>query len=208
MTQTQQKQPDHKSAAKKPLTALGWFRWGLRWFSVIVFALLFCIGLLLSVSWKILLCLAVIPVTAFFLPKKVQSWVWLCLTGVLLGLFIWVLLPELNKENWTPYQFNDELEALQNDYLPAGIANAADSYQIFLDEYGETIFHYSFSMEDENTAFTAPWNPQDYPELDNWATGFEPALQRLIEITQMEYCRFAIPHDLPSLGPQMERINR
>lgn len=182
--------------------------WGLRWFSVGVFVLLFLMGLLLSVSWKILVCLAIIPVTAICFPKKVQSWVWVCLTGVLLGLFIWVLLPELNKENWKPYQFDTELQTLNNDHLPAGIDNAADRYSAIFDKHGETIFHYSFPLEDERMVFATVWDPQKYPELDAWMTGFEPALEQLIEIARMEHCRFAIPHDLPSLDPQLQRVNQ
>jgi len=201
-------QQNMEKADKGKRSMLRWFLQGLRWFCVGVFILLFIIGLLLSVSWKILFCLAIIPVTHIFLPKKAQSWVWVCLTGIILGLFIWVLLPELNKENWTPFQFDDELTTLQNDYLPAGIDNAADRYNVLFDEFGESIFDYSFSLADERMALKTIWSPQEYPNIDAWMNRFEPALKRLIEISQMENCRFTIPYDLPSMGPQLERINR
>jgi len=202
------KRSNARPLTTRPHTKRGWCLWGLRWFIVILFSLAFCVGLLLSVSWKILLCLAVIPVTYIFLPKKVQSWIWVCLTGLILGLFIWVLLPELNKENWKPYQFEHDLQALNNVHLPAGIDNAADRYEAVFAKHGETIFDHSLSFADGHKAFLAPWNPQDYPELDMWLNGFEPALRQLVEISYMEQCRFAIPHDLPSINPQLRRDNQ
>ena len=207
MTQDQQKKPNIWPLTTRPHTKRGWLLWGLRWFAVIIFTLAFCVGLLLSVSWKILLCLAVIPVTYLCLPKKIQSWVWVCLTGVVLGLFIWVLLPELNKKNWKPYQFDHDLQALNNVHLSAGIDNAADRYLAILEEHDENIFLHELFVHEMHNTFAAPWNPEEYPELDTWLTGFEPAMEQLVEISKMEHCRFPIPHDMLSNDLQLKRLH-
>lgn len=185
-----------------------WFLWGLRWFSVLVFSILFCVGLVLSLPWKMLVCFTIIPVTVVFLPKKAESWVWVCLTGIVLGLYIWVMLPELNKEAWKPYQFEQDLETIRNHHWIPGVPNAADLYQPLFEQYGETIFGYPFSVDIEKYAFRNIWNPAEYPDLNEWTDVFEPAAERFIAASQTEQCQFDIPHDLPSLGPHMQRVNQ
>jgi hypothetical protein len=189
-------------------TAWKWFLCGLRWLSIILFGVLFFVGIYFKLPVKALVGLAVIPVVGLFVPKKIQPWVWLSLTVLLISLFGWLHLPEHNSRQWQPYQFDGELDALENGSPITG-QNAAELYQQVLQEYGETIFYFRFADDtQEQQTLTHPWDPAQYPKLDFWITALEPALQKLTEAARLDQCRFDIPHNIPSMNPQLGRLNQ
>lgn len=185
-----------------------WFRAVVRWLSIVIFGVLFFIALYFKMPWKVLVCLAVIPVVGMFVPRKIQSWIWLTLSVFLISLYGWLHLPEKNSSLWKPYQFGQDLSALENQSPLTG-PNAADLYKQVLDEYGETIFYFSFRDElEEQQTLTQPWNPDEHPRLDFWISIVGPATDKLVRASAIDQCRFDIPHTIPSLDPQMARLNQ
>jgi len=198
-----------KQFGKKIYTAWRVFVWILRWLSIVLFGVLFFVGVYFRLPWKVLACIAVIPVVGIFVPKKIQPWVWGFLTVLLLSVWGWVHLPEQGSSRWRPYQYDAELAEIERVYLPDGIENAADRYEQVLGTYGEAIFFFDFTDEDmRQSTLAAPWTPQAYPALNGWISGFDSAVEQIIDASQMDLCRFAIPSDLASMKPQLERINR
>lgn len=198
-----------KHFAKCIYTAWKGFVWFLRWLSIVVFGVLFFAGLYFKLPWKMLVCLAMIPVVGIFVPRKIQPWVWMSLTVLLLSVWGWIHLPEHNSDQWHIYQYEQELAEIERDYLGVGMENAADLYQPILDQYGETIFYFNFAdSRADLLTLTAAWDPKANPELDSWISGFQPAIETLIAASRMEQCRFEIPYNLAAMKPQMERINR
>jgi hypothetical protein len=197
-----------KQVGKNIYTAWKVFVWVLRWLSIVLFGVLFFVGVYFRLPWKVLACIAVIPVVGIFVPRKIQPWVWGGLTVMILSLWGWVHLPERDSDKWKPYEYYQELLEIKRDHLQRDIENAAEQYEAIFSEHGETIFDFIFrSTEAEVETRTAPWDPQVYPFLDFWISEFDPALQQLIKASQIEQCRFDIPYNLASMEPQMRRIH-
>ena len=198
-----------KQTGKKIFVAWKVFLWCLRWLSIVLFGVLFFVGLYFKLPWKVLACISIIPLVGVFVPKKIQPWVWGGLTVFIVALWGWAHLPEHNSKDWEPYQYTDALHSIQEEYLLSDAENAADEYLTVFEEHGETIFTFNFHppTEDKRT-LSAPWDPQEYSFLDFWLSEFEPAVQQIIEASRIEQCRFEIPHNLASMKPQLERINR
>lgn len=185
------------------------FVWFLRWLSIVLFGVLFFVGIYFRLPWKVLACIAVIPLVGIFVPKKIQPWVWGGLTVLLLSVWGWVHLPEQGSSQWQPYQYDGELAKIERVYLPDGIENAADRYEQVFDTYGETIFFFDFNDEHmRQSTLAGPWSPETYPALNTWISEFDSAIDQLVDASKMDLCRFAIPVDLASMKPQLQRINQ
>ena len=186
-----------------------WFLIVLRWCSIVLFGVLFFVGLYFKLPWKMLACLAVIPIVGICVPKKIQPWVWGSLTVLILSVWGWVHLPEQSSDKWKPYQYRQELLEIKREHLSRGVENAADQYEIIFDEYGETVFFFNFHDKYiEELTLSGPWNPDIYPSLNSWISGFEPTIQKIVDASKIEQCRFDIPYDLASMEPQLKRINQ
>lgn len=198
-----------KQFGKKIYTAWKVFVWILRWLSIVLFGVLFFVGVYFKLPWKVLACLAVIPVVGIFVPKKIQPWVWGTLTVLLLSVWGWVHLPEQNSREWRPYQYDGELAKIEQIGMPNGFVNAAARYELVFDTYGEAIFFSDLNDEKMRDAvLSGPWNPEIYPSLDVSISGFNSGIEQLVAASKMDQCRFAIPSDLASMKPQLERINQ
>ena len=198
-----------KQFGKNVYTVWKWFIWGLRWLSIILFGMLFFIGIYFKLPWKVLACIALIPVVGIFVPRKIQPWIWGGMTLFIAALWGWVKLPEHSSKSWKPYEYTEELAAIENGSMPADVNNAADLYSAVFDQYGEDIFYFrSRSTQAEEITFSSPWDPNEYPVLNFWISKFDPAIEQLIEASRIEQCRFDIPHNLASLTPQMQRVNQ
>ena len=194
---------------KNIYTAWKVFIWVLRWVSIVLFGVLFFIGIYFRLPWKILACIAIIPVVGIFVPKKIQPWVWASLTVLIAALWGWVKLPEQGSSNWKPYEYAEELSLIERNYFPPGLENAAEIYSKVLDKYGETIFTFRYpSATAKEETLAGPWDPNTYPFLDFWISEFDEALDQLVTAAGLEECRFEIPHTLEAMNPQMQRINQ
>lgn len=198
-----------KQFAKHTSTVWRWGLWGLRWLAVVVFTALLVAGIAVKLPWKVLVCLAVIPVVGIFVPKRFQSAAWLTLTVLLLAAWVWVKLPGGSSGQWQVYQFDAELAQLQAARQLAPADNAATGYQTLFETYDESIFNYPFHSETVDlAAFDDPWTPQQYPLMAEWLARYHPGIETLLAVTRMADCRFPIPKDLPALEMQMKRINQ
>lgn len=185
------------------------FLWVLRWVSILVFGVLFFVGIYFKLPWKMLACLAIIPVVGIFVPRKIQPWVWWSLTLMIAALWGWVKLPEQSSSNWRPYEYSDELALIERNHFPADANNAADLYSHVLDEHGETIFYFRFrDAQAKQLTMSEPWDPNAYPFLNFWISEFDDAIEQFIEAGQIEQCRFEIPYTEASIKPQLMRLNQ
>lgn len=183
--------------------------WFLRWLSIVLFGVLFFVGIYFKLPWKVLACIAIIPVVGIFVPKKIQPWIWGSLTLLIVSLWGWVYLPERNSDPWRPYEYTDALETIATGYFGAGANNAADLYTDVLEEYGETVFSFQFSDDQAaRRTLSDAWDPADYPFLDFWITEMTDGINRLIEAGSFPECRFEIPYNLAATKPQLQRINQ
>jgi hypothetical protein len=170
---------------------------------------LFFLGIYLEIPVKVLVCLAIVPIVVIFLPRKVQSWVWVCLTGVILGVSIWVMLPEMNSQNWSAYQYDNELDEILVTHSVPDANNAALIYYEVLAEYDETIFYFNYPDKAiQRQTLELPWDPNEYPQLAMRISIFDSGLERLITATQMAECRFEVPATLAGMKPQLKRLNQ
>ena len=186
-----------------------WAMWGLRWVSVFVFCVLFFVGVYLQLPWKMLVCLAVIPIVGIFVPKKIQPWVWGALTIILLVVWIWVRLPESNDQRWRPFRFDSEIVEIRSNWLTEIRVNASSEYSKLFTEYDESIFYFNYPTEQaEVETFSAVWNPQDFPQVAERLDDFKPGIEIFLKATAMEGCRFAIPYDLEHLQQQQRQVNQ
>lgn len=198
-----------KQFAAGAATAWKWLLWGLRWLAVIVFTVLLAAGITVKLPWKVLVCLAVIPIVGIFVPKRFQPAAWMGLTIILLAAWVWVKLPGGSSGQWQVYQFDAELAQLQADRRIAPDDNAATGYQTLFETYDESIFNYPFHSEAVDlAAFDEPWTPAQYPLMAEWLARYHPGIDSLLAITRTAQCRFPIPKDLPALEVQMKRINQ
>lgn len=185
------------------------FIWFLRWLTIVLFGVLFFVGIYFKLPWKVMACIAVIPLVGIFVPKKIQPWVWGSLTLLIVSLWGWVHLPERNSDQWRPYEYTDEFETIATDYFGADANNAADLYADVLDAYGETIFNFPFrDNQAEQLVMSGAWDPNIYLFLDSWLSELDGGIERLIEAGGIPECRFEIPYNLASMGPQLQRINQ
>ena len=102
-----------------------WLLWGLRWLTIGIFGLLFLAGVFLSLPWKVLACLAVIPCIGIFAPKRIQPWCWAALTAMVIGLAVWVHLPQQDSGRWRTYRFDAALAHLLQQRRIDDAPNAA-----------------------------------------------------------------------------------
>ena len=186
-----------------------WLLWGLRWLAVVVFGLLFCIGVYFALPWKILACLAIIPLVGIFVPLRVQPWCWWALTAALIGVTVWLYAPRQDSGRWRTYRFDNDLAGVLQHRRIDGQPNAASLYSRVLTRYDESIFDLGDQNRDlEWQTFTNPWSPTDFPELKVFLEPFELAIPILVEAAATDQCRFPIADDLMALRTQQRRINQ
>ena len=89
-----------KRFGTKAYASWRWLVWGVRWLAIVVFSVLTAAGILVKLPWKILVCLAIVPVVGILVPKRIQPWVWVSLTLVIAGLWLWVRLPGSDSSEW------------------------------------------------------------------------------------------------------------
>lgn len=183
--------------------------WGLRWLAVIVFVILFIVGILVELPWKIMVCLAIIPIVGIFFPKRIQPLAWLVIALMTVGAFVWVVLPGSDSSDWSVYQYDYEFEKLLTVRQIDGGVNAAIQYQALFDTYDESIFSHPFLSEEvEDALYNRPWDEEEFPLMAEWISDYQSAIDTLLDITQLPECCFAIPKTLSETNVQMKRLNQ
>lgn len=178
--------------AKKP----GKFRRVGRWVFVVAAALLLAGALWFRMPWKIPAVLATFVVACGFLPLSGRRWFWRGVLVVAVVPAVWVFLP-VQTQGWQVYQFDEELAQLQERRAVGDEQNAAIIYKELIARYEPNGLAPDFlDDEAEDRTRRREWKSEDYPELSEWLDERGELIEKLVETTRMEKCRFQIPADL------------
>jgi hypothetical protein len=176
-----------------------------KWIGLGLLAVLLIAAIIFQASWKVITLLVIILAGCTVLPKPARKWFWLSAGVVLIALIIWVFLPE-DDEGWRPYTFDKELAALEAKYVIPDEENAAFAY----DEIFETLDIDSnqpeFFIKLKPSSKDEPWLTKDHPETAEWLKDKQKIIDRLIEISRIEKCKFSIPVGPASLDLSMKRL--
>ncbi len=189
--------------------ALKWLLWGLRWLAVGVFAVMFAAGVVVSLPWKVLVCLAVVPLVGTFAPKRAQPWCWAAMIAIPIWAAVWVHLPQQDSGHWRTYRFDRTFARLLQDRRIDGAPNAATVYRQVLDAYDEDIFLPSrFGDEAIWQTLADPWGTDDFPVLAEWLSRFHEGFLLLQKAAAIDQCRFPVASDMHSVRSQLRRLNQ
>jgi len=188
-------------------TFLKWFFFLFRCFFACLFTALLIAGLLYAMPGKILFIIAFTLITLTLFPKRIRKLVWLSYSVILLTALLWVFLPE-DDTGFVPYTFDDELTALESKRTIVDAPNAADTYNEVFDSRDKDTFDFIFLRHDKDfQTLSAPWLSAEYPRLDRWFQDNNMAIDKLIEASTIQYCRFPLPATPSQVDIQLERIS-
>jgi hypothetical protein len=201
--------PEEKATTKhaRLKTFLKWFFFIFRCFFACLFAALLIAGLLYVMPGKILLIFTFTLITLTLFPKRIRKLVWLGYSVILLAALIWVLLPE-DDTGFVPYTFDDELAALEAERTIGNAPNAAEAYNEVFDSRDKDTFDFIFPYHDKDSkTLSAPWLSADYPRLDRWFNQNRTRLDKLIDASAIQYCRFPLSATPSQVDDQLERLS-
>lgn len=191
---------------KSPFRALRLFYSIVRWSAIVVSLVFLIVGLLAGLPWRMTLIFMVIPATGIFMPRDLQKWVWILLSLVIIGIYVWIRSPEVNSSQWTPYVYSAEsLEIERSAHLDPN--NAAADYNALFDRHHEDLFAYPVSADIEDWTQRLPWNKADQPKLAEWMKHLEPEINKLMRISAKQVCIFDPPLNIRELDHQYRRLN-
>ncbi|MHC4464048.1 MAG: hypothetical protein ACYS30_21850 [Planctomycetota bacterium] len=101
-------------------------------------------------------------------------------------------------DTWRPYQFEDELAAMEAKRAVPDENNAAIYYESVFAEKDVNDWPNSFLRKDGNarSEFTNyPWKSTDYPKVSQWLDSHSDTIDELLRIGRMEKCRWPIQAD-------------
>jgi len=183
----------------------GLFRRIFKWIGLGLLVLLLIAGLIFQAPWKVITLLAIILVACTILPKPARKWFWLSAGVVLIALIIWVFLSE-DDEGWRPYTFDKELAALEAKYAIPDEENAAMIYNKLFETLDIDSNQPEFFIKLKPSSKDEPWLTKDHPETADWLKDKQKIIDRLIEISRIEKCKFSIPVGPASLDLSMKRL--
>jgi len=160
-----------------------------KWIGLGLLALLLIAGIIFQAPWKVITLLVVILAACTVLPKPVRKWFWLSAGVVVIALIIWVLLPEDN-EDWRPYTFDEELAAMKAEYAIPDEENAAVIYNELFETLDVDSNQPKFFWRTTPSSLHEPWLTKDHPETAEWLKGHQSTIDKLIQATKKEKCRF------------------
>ncbi|MBN2183440.1 MAG: hypothetical protein JW715_16130 [Sedimentisphaerales bacterium] len=173
----------------------------LKWFSLCILTILFLLALVVDAPPKIFILLLIFLAAFTALPKPARKWFWLGVGVAFVILIIWIFLPEDNT-GWRPYTFDEEIAAFRSKYAIPDEENAALAYYEIYDNYNPDANSPDFfkgSYLSSLTSLDKPWLAKDHPEMIVWLNGYQDLLQKLIQNSQRQKCRFLImPYDADS----------
>ncbi|MEN6309495.1 MAG: hypothetical protein ABFD91_17245 [Anaerohalosphaeraceae bacterium] len=177
-----------------------------KWYFIAINVVLLLIGLFAGLPWRVSLIFMIVPAAGFFMPRNLQKWVWILLSLVTIGLYIWIRSPEVNSSRLTPYTYSAESLGivLSADKDPN---NAAKDYLALFNRHHEDLFEYPVNMDVEYWTYVLPWNENDQPQLAAWMKPLEPELGELMRIAAKQVCHFDPPLNMKELDQQYKRLN-
>ena len=176
-----------------------------KWIGLGLLVLLLIAGLIFQAPWKVTTLLAIILAACTIMPKPARKWFWLSAGVVVIALIIWVFLPE-DDEGWRPYTFDKELAALEARYAIPDEENAALAYNEIFETMDIDANQPEFFLKSKPSSRNEPWLSKDHPETAEWLKDKQKIIDRLIEISRIEKCKFSIPVGPASLDLSMKRL--
>ncbi len=176
---------------------------------LILLALLILLMLIFQAPWKVTALLIIILLACTVLPKPYRKWFWLSVGAVVIALIIWVFLPE-DTEGWRPYKYNfdKEFAALEAKYAIPPEENAAIIYNQLLEDYNEAAFEPNFLDSDlEYLTRTEPWSSNDFPQVAGWLKEQKHIIDKLLEASKVEKCRFPVFADIVAYSEHIEILS-
>jgi hypothetical protein len=161
------------------------FRW--IWLGLLVSLIL--AALVYDAPWKVIALLLIILAAHTILPKGAGKWFWLSVAAVVVILIIWVFLPE-NNEGWRPFTFDEDLAALNAKYAVPDSENAALLYSKLFEHLDIDSNQPKFFAKSSPSSTSEPWLSKDHPETADWLKGQQKTIDTLLEISQIDKCRF------------------
>lgn len=162
-------------------------------------------GIILRMPLKIVLMFAIFLICSTLIPRRCQKYSHILLLLVLTSITVWTLSPD-NDTSWQVSRFDDNF-SLQNVQSITPGQNAADIYQLLLDEYDGLTYHPNISdFIDVGLGFTSIFSSYDYPELSAMIEAKKDVIERLLSASRFDRCAFATPVDMNDIKVQLRRI--
>ncbi len=79
----------------------------IRWIWLVILSLLFIAGVVFQAPLKVLALVAIFLLACTILPLRWRKWFWVTVGIIILGLVLWIFLPE-SDEGWKPFTFGEE----------------------------------------------------------------------------------------------------
>jgi hypothetical protein len=170
----------------------------LRWIWLAIQFLFLILFIILQAPLKVLAIIAILLLECTVLPRRYRKWFWAAVGIVILGLIVWIFLPE-SDEGWKLYTFDDELAALEAKNKIPYEENAAVVYDQLLADYNKSDLEPNFlnNKDIECELSKTCWHSRDYPEAAKWIKSNTQIINKLIEASKFEKCRFNITSKSP-----------
>ncbi len=173
------------------------------WITGTILVLFIIGGIVLRAPWKLIAVLIAALLISTIIPKPARKWIWLTVVIIVIGLVIWVFLPN-KTEGWKPYTFDAELAALEAQYAIPPQENAATIYNKLLEGCDPNTLDPDLESEVDNLTSLQPWSSADYPELAKWLQQHQHTIATLLHACQMEKCHFLTQIDI-DMTEQLDR---
>jgi len=195
---------NNKTKSARIRRFVGWTFNIFRLLFIVLLALFMIICIYGQAPPKVLALMAIILATLTIIPRRARKWIWLTFAIIVLGLIIWVFLPE-DDSDWRPYTFDEELATLEAKRAIPDDQNAATIYNQLIKIYDVNDFKPDF-MDDDLDYITrsGPWKSDECPQLAQWITENNKTIETLLEASEKDQCRFPIYADLINLEKTFE----
>ncbi|MBN2589818.1 MAG: hypothetical protein JXA96_08140 [Sedimentisphaerales bacterium] len=154
--------------------------------------ILFILSIIFQFPWKVIAFLAIVLAACTILPKKFRKRFWLTVSGVVLTLIIWILVPE-NNTGWRPYTFDKEISDLEAKYKIPDEENATLKYYEIFENINLDANKPDYFVTTENSSIHELWLAQDHPELADWIAEKQGIIENTISASKLPKC--IIPPD-------------
>ena len=178
----------------------------LKWLGVGFLAILLVLALVFQAPWKVIIPLAVLLAALALLPERARKWLWLSVAVVLIGVVIWIFLPD-GDDIWVPFTFAGQLAGHEARYTMSESQNAAVIYDRLLQGFVPDEWRIRFMpKEGYDKTLSEPWFSRDYPALAQWLDRHKEIIMALPEACRMKTCRF--PSDFKLSAADSSQIYR
>jgi len=170
----------------------------IRWIWRVILSLLLILCIVFQAPLKLLTLVAIFLLACTVLPLRYRKWFWAGVGVVVLALVLWVFIPEKDGD-WKPFTFDEELATLEaKREIPDG-ENAAVIYNQLLADYNENTFGPNCLNDDfiDSETLGTYWHSKDYPEVAKWINRHKETINKLIQVSKFEKCKFKITSKSP-----------